>query len=342
MSSSVKYKRFAISEGDDEKKSHESRKKSKFLAFVLVFVAIASVTISVTAVAIGVGVGVSTESGHSVDANGLTVTVITREQLQGEYLGSAGGIHFQTTVNSSHVSLFVTTESGEPVVNILHHVNLSMTMMTAKNATFLVMESRPGHKRYVDYVIPKTLTNHMQSIMVGQGNMSDEILQWLDNKTVAQTRQSSLENLTFSQEALLIIEAAKVLGNHGVYGSEYPAAMSFYQLALKLAKAREAEASNFTLNSKVTKELRQKRGVMCSNVNAVCEQCPFQHDNNDCFGLCGYGCDCWNFVCGDCCVHQFCLTHDRCCAERGFYSWACLSVTWRQVAYASCSQSYDC
>ena len=85
MSSSVKYKKFAISEGDDEKKSHESRKKSKFLAIVLVFVAIASVTISVTAVAIaiGVGVGVSTESGHSTDANGLTVTVITREQLQG-------------------------------------------------------------------------------------------------------------------------------------------------------------------------------------------------------------------------------------------------------------------
>ena len=59
--------------------------------------------------------------------------------------------------------------------------------------------------------------------------MSNEVLQQLDNKTVDETRQSSLENLAFSQEVLLIIEAAKALGNKGVQGSDYPSAMSFYQ-----------------------------------------------------------------------------------------------------------------
>ena len=339
MSSSVKYKKFATSQEDEEKKPQESTRKSKFLAIVLVFVAVALVTILVAAVSVGVGVGVSRQPG------GLTVIVITQEQLQGQYYGSAGGIHFQTTVNSSHVSLFITTESGEPVLNILHHVDLSMTMMGTKNATFLVMKNKSGHKLYKDYVIPNTLTNLMQSMMVGQVNMSTDVVQQLDNKTVAQTRQSSLQNLASSQEALLIIEAAKALGNKGVQGSDYPSAMSFYQLALKLTRAGKEVASNFKLNTKVNKEPRKKRGVMCSNVDDVCEWCPYQYDNNDysnnCFGLCGESCSCWRFVCGDCCVHQFCLTHDQCCADNGFYSWACLSVVWRQVG-TSCSQSYDC
>ena len=328
----MKYKKFAVSQEDEEKKPHESRRKSKFLAIVLVFIAVALVTISLIAVAIGVGVGVSRQSG------GLTVIVITQEHLQGQYYGSAGGIHFHTTVNSSHVSLFVTTESGEPVLNILHHVDLSMTMMGAKNATFLVIESKSGHKTYMDYVIPNTLTNLIQSMMVGQVNMSTDIVQQLDNKTVAQTQHSSLQNLASSKEASLIIEAAIALGEHGIQGTEYPAAMSFYQLALKLARTGKAIESNFTLNEKESKEPRQRRGVTCDD---ECERCPFQYDNNDCFGLCGYGCSCWHFVCGDCCVHQFCLTHDQCCADNGFYSWACLAVVWRQVG-TSCSQSYDC
>ena len=340
MSSSAKYKKFAVSQEDEEKKPQESRRKSKILAIVLVFIAVALVTISVTAVSIGVGVGVSRQPG------GLTVIVITQEQLQGQYYGSAGGIHFQTTVNSSHVSLFVATESGEPVLNILHHVDLSMTMMGVKNATFLVMESKSGHKTYMDYVIPNTLTNLIQSMMVGQvNNMSTDIVQQLDNKTVAQTRQSSLQNLASSREAALIIEAAIALGEHGIQGTEYPAAMSFYQLALKLARAGKEVASSFTLNTKVNKEPRKKRGVVCSNVDDVCERCPFQYDvngySNNCFGLCGYGCSCWHFVCGDCCLHQFCLTHDKCCADNGFHSWACMAVVWRQVG-TSCSQSYDC
>ena len=70
MNSSVKYKKFDNSQGNEEKKPQEFRSKSKFLAIVLVIVAVAFVTISVTAVSIGVGVGVSRQS------SGLTVIVI--------------------------------------------------------------------------------------------------------------------------------------------------------------------------------------------------------------------------------------------------------------------------
>merc|ERR1719318_655592 len=35
--------------------------------------------------------------------------------------------------------------------------------------------------------------------------------------------------------------------------------------------------------------------------------------NRRCMGLCGKRCDCWKWVCGDCCIHTGCLEHDNAC-----------------------------
>ena len=42
---------------------------------------------------------------------------------------------------------------------------------------------------------------------------------------------------------------------------------------------------------------------------AGCEAYP--NRDEDCFGMCGPGCQtCWEWICGDCCYHDFCATHD--------------------------------
>lgn len=54
------------------------------------------------------------------------------------------------------------------------------------------------------------------------------------------------------------------------------------------------------------------------------QRCPSLEGNgNNCLGLCGRGCTCWRWVCGDCCFHQGCYEHDRCCL-RDFWSTFCL------------------
>ena len=45
---------------------------------------------------------------------------------------------------------------------------------------------------------------------------------------------------------------------------------------------------------------------------------------NKCAGLCGPGCSCWNWVCGDCCRHGGCYEHDKCC-RRKVWSGYCLT-----------------
>jgi hypothetical protein len=345
MDSSVKYQKFVVTQGQEDGGAKKSAKSSSMcVTALLVFLILLAIVAICTAIGIGVGVSltVSTEppSGLSSD------TTITQEQLQGEYYGAEGGIRFTSTVNATYVVLSITTTSGEHVVYIVHPLASNMTMMGVNDTNFLVMENDQGNSiNYDDYVIPRDAMNLMESIMAGNGKMTDDMLQMLDNKTMNETRQSVLYNLAMSYEATLIIEAAQALGDREILGMDYQSVMSFYQLALRLANYREIteyEAKDSSASNSKGYHHRQKRAESCNN-GATCSrgQCPFRRNSNDCFGMCGKGCFCWSFVCGDCCVHQYCLTHDQCCADRGFFSWACLSVVWR-VLGSRCSQTYSC
>jgi hypothetical protein len=47
-----------------------------------------------------------------------------------------------------------------------------------------------------------------------------------------------------------------------------------------------------------------------------CHPCrDLQDSGGDCFGMCGAGCDCWEWVCGDCCSHPVCVVHDGLCGD---------------------------
>ena len=87
----------------------------------------------------------------------------------------------------------------------------------------------------------------------------------------------------------------------------------FHFLCLNLLTASDVEIpSELKATSGMegeTTELREKR---CSRPK-----------RNNCRGMCGKGCWCWRWVCGDCCWHQGCYEHDICCHNR-FISTYCL------------------
>lgn len=39
----------------------------------------------------------------------------------------------------------------------------------------------------------------------------------------------------------------------------------------------------------------------------------YPNSDDGCFGMCGDGCSCWRWVCGDCCWHPGCAVHDAFC-----------------------------
>ena len=335
--STVKYEKFISSE-------EKSKKSAKTFNTVCALLVVFATLLAATVIAVGIGVGVSMPGKV---AESVQVYTLTEGELQGLYYGANGGIYFHSKINSSHIYFLVTTTDGREIVLIIRPLNTSMTMMEINKMDFLFMENQNGPDLYTEYLIPTNYMDTMMDIMTGERNMSDEVLGQLDNKTVIETRRSYLTNLAKSPEAQLIIEAAEALGKLGIHGDDSSAAMKFYQFAMKLASARYFEKTISSDSGKRNVIIRSKRRDVCVNPhvppNTKCSsgRCPYRAEGNNCFGMCGYGCNCWSWVCKDCCVHTFCETHDQCCADENFVSGACFAVIYRKP-FSSCSDVYRC
>ena len=134
----------------------------------------------------------------------------------------------------------------------------------------------------------------------------------------------ALQELLHVEEVGLLEETAKAIGQKGLTGKNTPAAMPFFIFALRVTQlSAEGNDNVFTRN---TTRLRR---ATCRN---TCPPCP----NDNCFGMCGKGCSCWSWVCGDCCWHTGCYYHDKCCAEQFFQTRCLIPLGF------DCNKPYSC
>ena len=114
-------------------------------------------------------------------------------------------------------------------------------------------------------------------------------------------------------------------------GTDSPAAQQLYVLALRLAKIKGMMERGDVATSDDTVSTRHSFHSMYAYEQETCPECtigscPYMGDqSNGCNGMCGFTCMCWEFICGDCCIHQGCLDHDECCTKYGYWSTACLA-----------------
>ena len=343
-----------VAEGDEELLACGARSrmvKSDYKCLVKVIAVMAALIVIAVLVVVAASVGTSLSSSKSSDEEedikGLTSVTMSQGELIGEYYGSNGSITFINNITDSLFMQKINNSFGEPIVSIMHSMFSNMTTMSVNNTNFMIMEKDPDRPKYDDYIVPEASMDMMKSMMMEGGEMNDNILYQLDNTTVSETRQSVLQKLAMSEEAILIIEAAQALEE---LGANYPSVMPFYLLALQIAKARKGintETKNKSPIFKGTNEHVKKRGVYCSSNGAMCPDqgsCPV---GEECIGMCGRNCQCWSKICSDCCVHEFCRSHDQCCIDNGFVSWSCVSVIWKYPkekyqGKSPCPTTYTC
>ena len=141
------------------------------------------------------------------------------------------------------------------------------------------------------------------------------------------------------QPAIRLLEpAAQALGEDlGIIGKDEPSIMAFYATAMKLTETYDKNRREMVTMARAPNpwEMYISRRV---NIQAYpdCDltTCPPCQDDQ-CIGLCGKGCDCWSWVCGDCCFHEGCKDHDLCCSD--WYSFSCL-----MPYYFECESPYEC
>ena len=183
--------------------------------------------------------------------------------------------------------------------------------------------------------------------------------------------ERAVDELRADQDTRLLEQLAFALGDFGISGKNSPSARFFYMVARSV---NDIIPNNKTVNdptgiswdyhgsgtiepnsdlsptsdptgfpraqrsSDSSARSRRKRGWWGATAPPpTCEAYPNRDLN--CRGMCGRLCDCWEFVCGDCCFHQGCYEHDLCC-NHDFGSFACLFPFWMTCewyhAYPGC------
>ena len=183
------------------------------------------------------------------------------------------------------------------------------------------------------------------------------------DKAVGNTQSfnDTLNRLLYDTEEITLLEGASyAVGAQGVTGKNTPAALPFYMFALKMTTL----LNNSVLNS-TTKELHE-RSIASITLSAIkyikkvpwgrvipavgkvfdllkkwitnSKKCKKFEKYSDCKGLCGYKCECWVFLCEDCCYHKGCYEHDQCCERHGYSDPRCITG----FIKLECDKSYDC
>lgn len=283
----------------------------------------------------------------------------TRDEFKGTYTASGAAnnksIRMHCIATAKAFRMEITSGTGESVFTAFHYMSTNMTIISINSTNFFIRKNDFGSfvndSKYDDYIIPDELAMNMtMSMMNNEQEMGEDELKLLHKELIEETRHSVIYALAMSDEGKLIIEAAQALGyDHNMQGIEYPVIMKFYILALRIARIRNDTKTmvpkpESNVNHTAKKQVR--REVQCEAYDTTCPNkalCPYASSlyGNDCLGLCGYECHCWKFVCGDCCIHEYCLTHDRCCSVKKFLSWDCLSASWNKLI-SSCDDTYDC
>ena len=257
-------------------------------------------------------------SFFSEDVRGGTLDVYTLSEntVEGSFtdLASGRGVRFVSNLDS----LFITTLDGDPLL-MAEESDGSLRLVNIGGRRFIQRRKTEGGS--VDYEVPDTSSGLVEKADSRILEALVRRLETIDRDVHAQSFQSAVDNLFLRPESELMERAAFALGDEGITGREYPGVLPFYMAALQLQKKMDKDTSQEAHNHFSSLDLqgnkhRSKR-AQCLSI------CPTPCPNDDCLGMCGLGCNCWSFLCRDCCYHLGCYQHDLCCRNE-FTQSSCL------------------
>ena len=277
----------------------------------------------------------------------LHILSLSSDKLRAVYhLSAQEGIEITSQVSEEESHLSITTLAGEQLVSARSVADSSdifwkiMGYSIFLHNNSLELQDGGTQRDMLEYVVPSTAADHVEKEMK-KHHITPKLLRTLNTEIVEQTKQSAFLELFSRPEMDGVMAAVRVLGNT-IKGYENPAALNLYSVALNFGKLRTRISNGLLLGPSETRLEREDQTTIpsrkmgkratCSHSGfwgAVytyeCSQCH-HGDGNECLGMCGYGCYCWDWVCGDCCHYQGCYEHDICCRNNGFFDQTCILV----------------
>lgn len=253
--------------------------------------------------------------------NQLYLTKIDSDIAQGRYVSSNDvGISF----NSTSASLSISDLLGNQLLTVHEQ------WIVIQGSLFVQVYINES-QGYRDYFVPRYM---YKDVYLFPGQLNATVLEFLNSLSSQYhygNLQTSVEKLVGSPYTDSVKKAVYTLGNElNLYGNNYPSILPLYLVANMLEKL---QSSNFnSWNSKCGSRSLTTGDVRDDDCFDECPPCP----DEDCLSLCGYGCNCWKWVCGDCCYHLGCYGHDICCRENFIQTKCLFPISFR------CESEYDC
>jgi hypothetical protein len=230
-------------------------------------------------------VGAPPDPTTSDGSEGLTLTTAKPDRITGSYLDTSGH-QISFDVARTPDALFMEVRTGSG-----HELIHAET----------VGDSYVFH--YMDNRLTLTVDKAWIAEVEAEGDdgpaMSDTSgVHWDGDRAV-------LDEMLTLPEVQSLPWLSRALGTRGITGNAFPASLPLHKIARQSADA---------LNIQVPPLAIATTESYCSQPTA-----------NDCYGMCGPGCSCWSWVCGDCCYHSGCAKHDSWCRSGAWY-W-CYNIT---------------
>ena len=210
-------------------------------------------------------------------------------------------------ITSAPDSMHLRTLDGRNLVRAKEPEGSLRLIVVGQNA---FVQSKSNNGESSDFVMPDAysdainnddvtdMKNFLQDFMLSAGIEQDN-----------EKLQKALKNLTWVHPEMdqHLQSVVSILSGKGITGREYPSVLPFYMTTFKLNHFLGNSSDLKVADSGAPLKL-QRNALECLN------ECPPCQDQ-ECLGMCGKGCQCWEFVCGDCCYHLGCFEHDLICGE---------------------------
>lgn len=251
--------------------------------------------------------------GNSLSPGELRLSSVSEELVAGRYTSPfRSGVVFAIKSGSFHV-----TDLNNNTIVSVDALGENCRLIEIKRGSFVQERRAQDNSDY--YVAPE----HVRTLRAvyhknGSARVGEILSQVRRLDRNASLLQQSLSSLVADPGFALLPFAARDMGEKGLTGVDYPILLPFYATTMKLSKLPSTslvvQRSAIPFRDTGSEFKHQN----CTSYN-TCPPCQ----ENYCLGMCGNGCHCWHFVCGDCCYHQGCYDHDICC-DTSYFKLSCL------------------
>ena len=257
----------------------------------------------------------------------LIIELLRKDRVDGSYVHPNLG--YGIVFNATEDGLTLSTLSGARLLSTEKWVGPVHLLTLGKREFIQHSDSEGGDESATtvrDYAIPK----HHRSYKGTQDhetltNLVDK-LKKLNPKTHSRVMEKSVKKLLSKREINLLLDVAVAMGSQGITGQDYPSILPLFMTASRLAphasSAGSVQSDSFVKPNDVGKSIYLPHEHERLKRDGCLDECPPCKDQ-ECLGLCGPGCTCWEWSCGNCCYNVGCYYHDLCCRSQPS-SLACL------------------